>query len=288
MRWPFMLAVLLVLAGCSGFAGQPSTTVTPAPLPSDTPERQSFPPGTGAEGVADPLVLANAHHDIVEGVSYTVRRSRTVRFANGSLAARTTLDARFSANQSRFHLVYRAEGPSAGQFDRTPVRIELWSDGDILLQSLTVENETTRQQLPPETFSRRPSPFDETPGDEFGLRSHDREVYLLFLGVDVTLTRRTVDGTTVYRARGDAIRQQAALENLERVTAPRNVHLNATVTRHGLVRSYDLRYDATLDGRPVHVERSARFVDVNETTVDRPSWYVAVVNATDRRSVREE
>lgn len=288
MRRPFVLAALLVLAGCSGLAGQPTATVTPAPLPPDTPARQSFPPGTGAQGVTDPLALANAHRGIVEGVSYTVLRSRTVRFPNGSLAARTTLDARFSANQSRFHLVYRVEGPSAGRFDRTPIRVELWSDGDLLLQSLTVANETTRQQVPSETFSRRPSPFDETRGDQFGLRSHDREVRLLFLGVDVTLTRRTVDGTTVYRARGDAVRQRTALENLERVTAPRNVHLNATVTSRGLVRSYDLRYDATLDGHPVRVERSVRFVDVNATTIDRPSWYGATVNTTGRRPVREE
>lgn len=279
MRRPLVLAVLL-LAGCSGFAGQPTPTVTPAPLPADTPVPPTFPPGTGPEGVADPLALANAHHGTIEKTSYTVRRSETVRFANGSLSRRTALDAEFSASRSQLHLVYRAAGPDVDEFARTPLRVELWTDGEVLLQSLTVENETTRQQFPPQTFNRRPGPFDQTPGSEFGLRSLDREAYLLFLGVDVTLTRRTVNGTTVYRARGDEVRQRAALVDLEDVTAPRNVSLDATITERGLVRAYDLRYVATVDGRLVHVERSARFLDVNRTTIERPPWYGAVVNGT--------
>lgn len=281
MRRPVTFVALLLLAGCSGLAGQPTATVSPAPVPPEEQPNRTFPPGTGPAGVTGPVALANAHHGVVQGSSYTEVRSRTIRSRNGSLLARTELNARFSANQSRFALVYQAEGPDVEAFARTPVHVELWGDGDVLLQSVTVENETTRRQLPTQSFGRRPGPFDETPGDEFGLRSLDREVYLLFLGVDIRLTRKTVDGPTVFRAQGDELRQRQALENLEDVSAVRNVDLNATVTPRGLVRSYHLRYDARLDDRAVQVERSVQFHDVSDTTIDRPTWYMAVLNGSD-------
>lgn len=277
---PVTLAVLLFLAGCSGLAGQPTATVTPAPVPSVERPDLTFPPGTGPAGVSDPSTLANAHHGVIRGSSYTELRSRTVRSRNGRLITRTELSARFSANQSRFVLIYRAEGPGAEAFARTPVQVELWSDGNVLLQSVTVGNETTRRQLPTQSFGRRPGPFDETPGDEFGLQSLDREVYLLFLGVDVRLVRETEDGSIVYHALGDKPRQRQALENLEDVTAVQNVDLNATITPHGLVQSFHLRYDARLDSRAVHVERSAQFYDVGDTTIGRPMWYGEVLNGS--------
>lgn len=89
---PVAVCVLLVLAGCSGFAppAEPTRTLTPAavPTPSSTPPPTPTPgppSGLTARAVVDPLELANAHQVALLGTSYTVRRRHVERYANGKV-----------------------------------------------------------------------------------------------------------------------------------------------------------------------------------------------------------
>lgn len=307
------LVALLTLAGCSGFVGEstPADTVTPAPVPSETGATANYPPGVDGGEVASPVALANTHHDALEQTPYGVRRVETVTH-EGTRRVRTRLAASFSADRSRFRIDYTETGPGGDVFDASSGRLRLWSDGERLHQATTVDGETTYETFPAEAFSRRDGPFDG-PGNALGLRSHDREVYLLFLAVGgrveqvaagshgtnatrganvtrganatdagaastmgATATTPTAaadgDGPTHFRVRSDRLAQPTALENLDRVENPSNVRLTATLTGEGVLRSYRLSYDATVDGRRVRVERRVRYVGAGSTTVERPAW----------------
>lgn len=280
----FGLVVLVLLAGCGGLAGpgRPTDTVSPAPVPTDsstaTPET-TYPPGIGPGGVTDPVRLANAHYGSLRNRSYTTTRTVVKRDVDGTFVSRTRFHGQFGPDRSRFRFVYTARGESQ-VFGTTPGRLELYADDERLLQSLTVRNETTRESLPPQSFSQRPGPFNEYPGRAFGLRSPSREAYLLFLAVEETVFPITDNETAAYYVRATGLDQPVALANLERVDDPANASLTATLGPDGLVREYDLSYEATHEGRRVRVERTVTYSGVGGTTVERPGWYGAVVNET--------
>jgi hypothetical protein len=275
------LAGLLLLAGCGGFAGggRSTDTVSPAPVPTDTPTASGshWPPGTGPEGVTDPIELANAHYEALLDRSYTTTRTAVTREADGRLVSRTRFHGRFGPDRTRFRFVYTAEGESP-VFETTPGRLELYADETRLLRSLTVRNETSRERLPPGSFSQRAGPFNERPGRAFGLRSPDREAYLLLSAVEGAVVPVAGDGA--YRVRAAGIDQPVALETLERVEDPTNVSLTATLDANGLLRAYRLSYEATRDGQRLRVERTVSYSAVGNTTVERPAWAGDVVNGT--------
>lgn len=56
----------------------------------------------------------------------------------------------------------------------------------------------------------------------------------------------------------------------------RNVSLesfSATVTVGGFVRTYEYRFQGTLNGNPVTVTERVRYGEVGTATVEPPSWY---------------
>jgi len=280
VRGRLALCLVVLLAGCSGFGGtgaEPTDTMTPAPVPAES-EGETYPPGIGPEGVTDPLLLGESHYGAIDGESYTTRRNRTVRAPNGSLLVRTDLHAEFSADRSQFLVDYTVTGPDPSAFGTDPGRLVLWTDGEVLLRSVTADGTTTRQQFPAEVFSQRPGPFGESPGDAFGLTSPDREVYWLFTAFETTA--RPATGSRSVRVTG-TLAEPAALRTVDGVSDPRNGTLRAVVAPNGLVRTYHLSYEATVDGHTVHVERSVRHAAVGSTTIERPSWYGAVVNGTE-------
>jgi hypothetical protein len=57
------------------------------------------------------------------------------------------------------------------------------------------------------------------------------------------------------------------------VDSPRNLTLVAEVEPSGLVRTLRLRYEGTVDGRPVTVRRYIAYRSVGSTAVGRPAWY---------------
>jgi hypothetical protein len=277
MTRPLLVCLLVLLAGCGGLGGgQPTETVTPAPVPADEPDDR-YPPGVAADGVVDPLALGAAHYDRLEEAPYTTVRNRTVRTANGSLLVRTGLRAAFSGTRSRFHLVYAVEGPAPWLLDTGTGRLVLWFDGNVLLRSLTEDGETRRQRFPAAVFNEDPGSFRES-GTQFGLRSPDREAYWLFLAFQSDVGP-VANGSTVVR--GTELAHPGALATLDGVEDLHNASLHAVVGPDGPVRTYHLSYEATMDGRPVTVGRTVRYSAVGETRIERPSWHDEAVNATE-------
>lgn len=149
-----VLAALLLVAGCSGFAAMPgptTETLTPAPLPADGP-RTTVPPAAAAdrlvpgvtrERVVDPFSLVDAHITGVTAASYSVRRTTTVRTANGSLRTRRVVSARVESGGERYRLERSVAGPAAARVQLPPGRFDLWTDGERFLSAFTPRNGST-------------------------------------------------------------------------------------------------------------------------------------------------
>jgi hypothetical protein len=146
-----VVAVLVVLAGCSGFtatpAAGPTDTLTPVPVPetpsTPAPSQSTTPtatlaaeelvPGVTAERVADPFALVDAHVVGMTAASYAVRRTTTVRHPNGTLRTRETTTARVGAGGERYRLVDEVAGPAAASVQSPPGRFTIWTDGERFL-----------------------------------------------------------------------------------------------------------------------------------------------------------
>ena len=104
---------VLLTAGCSGFLGgetptSPTTTTTPAPIPSDTvtPDRSVRQvPGLTEQGVENPFALGRAHHAVLSNVSYTQRTTEISRFSNGSLRRNVTRNHRVAPSDATAHSI---------------------------------------------------------------------------------------------------------------------------------------------------------------------------------------
>jgi hypothetical protein len=146
----FVVAVLVVLAGCSGFAGAPSggsptDTLTPVPVPeadrqtrapaarsTGTADRRLV-PGVTTERLVDPFALVDAHLVGITAASYRARQTTTVRYPNGTLRTREVTTAQVGSGAERYQLSNEVTGPSAASVRAPPGRSDIWTDGDRFL-----------------------------------------------------------------------------------------------------------------------------------------------------------
>lgn len=267
-----LVALLVVLAGCSALAPGPDAnteTVTPAPVPTDSP----LPPGVEPDGVTDASALAAAHAAALGTSSYTLVTNRTVRTANGSLRSALTVRLGLSAGPSRdYHARVSVDGPAGPLvIGEPPTRAEYWANDEVYLRRQTIDERTV--------YSR----YDDT--DAYvGTWSFWLGTVALDLGPETDL-RSTLDGFETRVADrssedgrvhlvGTTARSDEFVDDPAAVEGVENATLHAFVAESGFVESYHVVYDATLvDGERVRVKRTVRFERVGTTTVDRPPWY---------------
>jgi hypothetical protein len=280
LRTVLVLAVTLVLVGCSGLAasdGSPTRSVTAAPVPGDaTPATRATVPGLGPGGVTNATLLATAHRRTLSGTSFTERTVTTARDANGTVLGRESLLV--MRGPEAFRLVYAVEGgPRRDARSFQTVAAEVWSDGRTTVQSVTDGDGTTRRERLSNAF------------------------YGTFVTPDATLyagtlertplrrvDRRVVDGTTRYVFEAEGLDPEPVF-GLIGTTPTGNGSLRAVVGTDGVVRRVVLTFPARYRGRPVTVEHVFEYVDVGRTTAPRPSWYgTAVENGTPTPGMRSE
>jgi len=273
---PYLLCVtLLVLAGCGGTTQRtvsPSPTVTPAPVPSTSAnESPSLAPGLTRNGVRDEFALGRAHAAVLANASFTLETNYSVSYPNGTDFIRRTTTARFGTNESRYYVEGDTSGVAVGGSTATN---ELWSNGTRVFVMRAVDG--TRRYSSPSSVDGQPvSPAEALQFDP----TYRNQIYRIFGAVTTRVTaQRTRDGTVIYRVIATRTTNPAAFESEWR--NPRNVTLEASVSTRGLVRAYQLRYEATLDGTPVRVHREVRYLDVGSTAVERPPWYGQAIENT--------
>ncbi|MFB6117013.1 hypothetical protein [Halosegnis sp.] len=259
----FVVAALLILAGCSAPTGAPASdtetaTVTPVAVPETTAtERQGvLAPGITDEGVADPGRLANAHASRLATVSYTVNQTLVQRYANGSLRSRYVTRARFAAEPGRFSAtVHQVERENNQLVERSTRR---FGDGERAYVADSEGNQTSYRLI------RYPGGGPRDPEDVY-IRNltNAAAIERLFTLVDTeTVGQFTENGTRYVKLRSG-----------KPTTVPplRNVTIEAIVSEHGVVRSYHIEYDVTRDGQ-LEAVVVVSYSEIGSTTVERPAW----------------
>lgn len=266
-----LVAVVVITAGCSGFAfgdGGDGTvsTVTPAPVPTDG--AGAYPVGLGPSGVTSPSLLGAAHADALNGTGYTLGMTRTVRYENGTLRSYLRIEVALDADRTHFANVSVRGHAAPVLLGRPPASASFWSDGDVYLRRLTRDNRTIYNEYePPDSYAGTWRYWVHTAA----LNGRP--------AADVTQTVAPFQTRVATAESGDETEYVVSGDRLRRgeIGAPwsarRNATLAARVTEDGLVRAYRTEYTATTGGERVRVTRTVRFDGVGNTTVGRPSWY---------------
>lgn len=277
-RATVVVALVVLLSGCSGLTGGADST--PTLTPADTPATSSYPPGIDESGVVSPDALAAAHEERDDDLSYTLVSNRTVRFGNGTVRGEFRLRVALAENRSYLATISTAGAEGPVLLGSPPATATYWSNGETYARVLTRNGRTTYNTFtPPDQYAGTWRFWTRTVA--FGGRSGyaGQTVRETFSAIPTRLDgRERVDGTTRFRLTGGKATSTdfAAPE----VDAVRNLTLVATVDRDGFVHHIHYRFDGRIDGVSVRVERTITYRDVGNTTVEKPPWLGRALNAS--------
>jgi hypothetical protein len=271
-----LLLVAVLLAGCSSFGGTPTPgELTPAPVPETTPSTN----GPAAETDASAARFVDEHTRQLRDRSYTILSNDTVRYANGSLRSRAVVRIALAEDRA-YRTSLETAGPEAWRIlGSPPAAAVFWSDGSRYAGEYVRGNETTYSEFRPGYrgvgtwhFWAKRAAFKSGSSNERGM------IVTLFGSIETeTVGIRSGDGTQTYRLIGTRPRStEFARQGMRDV---HDVRLVAVVVG-GIVRSVDLRYEATVDGDPVVVHWQVEYTDIGNTAVQRPEWVDRATDAT--------
>lgn len=264
---PIALALLLILAGCSGIVN-PTGTAREDPTVSWTPSPTAttgldYPPGVSASGV-DVATLVEAHRLALSRAAVTIYTQRTIRATNGSTLARITTITRSSGEKTAYRYVVGGNSPDVVSTKRA--NFTYWTDGRETAIRRVAANGTARYTL-------------LSGESEAGLRldtTGERRVFGALSGHDLTLD--ATEGS-------EGIRLFVLQSQSDRMTRPdgtewRNIRLVVRVAKSGIVKSYRLEYETTLNGQHVVVTERFEIRNLTDTVVERPAWYEKARNSS--------
>jgi hypothetical protein len=263
-----LLLVAVLLAGCSSFGGTPTPGgLTPAPVPETTPTADGSDPAADASATR----LVDGHVRQLRNQSYTVSSNYTVRYRNGSLRSRALVRVELAEDRA-YRTRLGTAGPEAWRIlGSPPATAVFWSDGSLYAGKYGRENGTTYSEFTPGDGGVGTWHFWAKRAAFRGGSSYERGALVSLFGSIETETVgiRSGDGTAAYRLVGT---QPRSTEFARR--GMRDVHdvRLVVVVVGGIVRSVDLRYEATVDGDPVVVRWRIEYTNVGNTAVRRPEW----------------
>lgn len=267
-----MLALVLAisLAGCGGFLGEgnsPRTTLTPAPVPTESaPE----PPGVDDGRLIEPAELLVSHASATVETSYTARRERVERFGSGEVRSRTSVTVRQAADGG-----YRVSVTSSGAIGDER---EYYYDETVAYLSARFGNRTTYSRaytgngsppLPKDLLYFGTAPYRGGRSSQWSLFRY----VTVAEGSTVSVSRPTENRDWFrYRVRTGSLPNAEEFAEKEGVDTVENVSIGVSFDDQGIVRSYTVRYTGEAEGRPVTVEETLTFTDVGSTVVEAPDW----------------
>lgn len=265
------LAVLVVLSGCT-FA----PTETPSPTASPTAVRTPTPTADVAvsewlatDGVTDAWALANAHREALADTAFTVHRTTTGRYANGSLRLESQSTARYAADRERYHVVgtFETSGSRVEAWER-----EVWSNGSTTVGVSNTTDKTTY------THSAVIRSTDYTAWER---------IYAVLVGMDsATVTPTIANESRAYRIVDRNVSNPRALASdgailPGAVESTRNGSAAAVVRPDGTIRRVSAAVTVETETGTIDVVRTIRITDVGTTTVPRPEWVSPAINRTE-------
>lgn len=257
-----LLAVLVVLAGCSGAtpAAEAGETTTPeestaVPVPTDA-VWGVVAPGVDDGGVFDAVELASSHRSVLEGRTVTIRRTLRATYPNDTVRGWNET-AVLGPDRERAYTVRRTDGT---------VR-ERWTNGSHVAERVVEDGSVVFGSV------RRSNGFDRHTVE----RVYERSLPGLFASLERARVERhdERDGLVRYRVTGHTGPLFEADTPLG--LDPERGALRILVDERGFVAEYALVYEATArDGTRVTVFERVEHLDVGTGEVPRPSWVAAV------------
>lgn len=259
------LAMVIVIAGCSGVAveSQDRVTITPAPVPtpslSPTPDTSELAPGLDRNGVVDRMALVNAHERALQNRSYTVTYTVIRRQEDGVVPLRYTRRARLGADRSRYCFQTRLLVNRSAEERSLERHVQRWSNRTHAYE-VVEQNGEARYRVETLDRERGEHPADAIPFDP----AHQRGLHDLFRQVNTTVTGWITRNTTTLLRVEDA--ESAPLPPIE------NLSLTAEISDTGLIHTYRLTYFVPRDGTRVFTVGKLGYKNIDATTVKRPPW----------------
>jgi hypothetical protein len=222
----------------------------------------SSPPGISTDnGIVDAYALVDTHTENLRNHSYTVNYTITERYSNGTLRTSQETTTMVGVSQEQYHSISRVTGNSNAIFGADRGTVKYWSNGTTRLRAIVVDGETTYREL-----------SDSPPTV---LKSYDERLYVLFTSSNVSVTKQTTEGGTVYRVHSTEVVQPSLVPRSTELTNVTNVSFSAVVSPEGTIQSYDLSYRATYRDERITVQERLSFTDFDSTTVGTPAWVEA-------------
>lgn len=255
-----LLALLLVLGGCSGVGVGPSPdpTVTPAPLPTDSPSPADGPfgaPGISGTHVTNATALAQAHAQVLSATSFTRHTTLQIQYPNGTVLLGATVTLRMGPTDDRFRYHEARTGAWADEPDE-PVTVTVWSEGDSARRAIKLGNGTVLNT----TLARD----EATIGRAIGRPSGDR-IASLFGNVRVEVVGRSQANGT---AEVEVVASDVPPTLVPVFPAPHGeATVRATVSETGLVRSVLVTSESRRGEHTLQLQWCVRYFAIGQTTV---------------------
>lgn len=265
MRYRALAVLALVcLAGCSGLfgdsVGTDRETLTPAPVPTGTPETEArgLPPGVSGGGDLRLAELVAAHQEALTDRSYVWRERRGTTRANASAVEPRPVRAARVAAEDCYRFWAESYTVDLGMETRVAYNYTEYVDGGVGHVRLETFRTDTWE------YYRLPAP---KAGQRIGAatgRAIDR--YLRLSPENVTVSVGRVDGEQRYLVAGEGGTPPG-------IDGGRNYSVTAVVDSEGLVRSLSARYRVIRLAAPRVVRYEYTLERFGNVTVGSPSWY---------------
>lgn len=258
------VVALALLAGCGsvvGLGGQSTETVTPAPVPtnSPTPEdpRVGLAPGLDAEGIFDLDYLLQHHVEALADESYVweERERNTYLSQNESLTesgSQTILvedEYTYLRNVSSLQRYQRGARQFLNEY-------ESYADGDAQYTKYFSYGEVNV------TYERTPSPPS---ADQFAQFAHSR--FRSFLPTEnVTVARLDGGDQQRYEIRGTR-------DTVPGYRGSENVTTRAVIRENGLIEHVETTLVVDPEINPIRIHYETNYTTTDDVTVDPPTWF---------------
>jgi hypothetical protein len=260
-----VFAVVLVTAGCNSLVA-----LEPSPTPETTAELSGqLAPRLTASGFIDRAKLTEAHGKILREKSYSFRYRVTEMASNGSVLGHVRISHEVGSNSTHFTYDIVQNG-SLSPLQTSSYELSAWTNGTTTLFART-RNETTSYQLTHDP-------------DSLGYirrTTSSERLYNRFEALNVTdIERIDRPGTPTYRVVMNDVRHPSLFPTFDTIE---NASLIATIDTWGVIHHYRLVASGTKGGETAQRTETFEVTHVGETTIRRPSWYSAAMNATARQ-----
>jgi len=269
------VALLLLLAGCSGLGGDddpdrpafdvPPTTTEAAPGEESDP----FPYGVNESGITSSFALLQSHVGLLRLESFRVVRERTVRTDDLDLVRLTRVDARVDADRLRYLVEIDRRGeagaerqvvyaPTEESVDtgRTQGSVTAVALDDEQVQSATRVEPLFEGSVPPRRVLSSPPSY------------RDR-LYRYLAAVESARVERLDSGSVRITA--------TETTNEDRVDpgpgTVSDLSVAVTVDSEGLITAARASYALTRNGSTVRVTERIAYSDVGSVSITPPTWY---------------